>query len=213
MAFHDLLFPVELRSQQSTPVWPVDIINLGGGGEQRVVLQPNAHRQYEATHSALTLAQARDIVKFFNARRAQGYSFKVRDRLLYTATAEPFGTGGGVSSTNQLIINEGDSANAWNREIYLPESGTVQIRANGNLKVENTDYTLNYNGANGGLVTWLTSVSGQTLTWSGQFFVPVRFDTPSLPDIEVIVWRSNNTGAVKGPTIPLIEVDYPGEFV
>jgi uncharacterized protein (TIGR02217 family) len=186
---------------------------MGGSNEQRVVLQPDSMRQYEAAHSTITLAQARSVYKFFNGRRAQTHSFKLRDKLLYQVTAEPFGTGGGVASTNQLIINEGDAANAYNREIYLPESGTVQIRAGVTLKTEGVDYTLAYNGANGGLVTWLTSVSGQALTWTGNFYVPVRFDVSSLPDIEMIQYRSNNTGAATGPVIPMVEVDYPGEWV
>lgn len=212
MAFHDLLFPKEVRSLAASPLWPVDVIKTNVS-EQRVILQPDARRQFEAVHSTLTIAETRDILRFFNGRRGPGHSFKVRDKILYEVTLEPFGTGGGIGSTNQLIINEGDSLNAWNREIYLPEPGSVTIRANGTLKTEATHYTLAYNGATGGLVTWLQSVSGQTLTWSGRFYVPVRFDIQSLPDLEVIMLRSNNTGAVTGPTIPMIEVDYPGEWV
>lgn len=211
MAFHDVLFPVEVRSLSATPAWPVDVIQLGGFNEQRILAQPDARREYEAAHSTITLAQARLIYKFFNGRRGQLHSFKLRDKLLYQVTAEPFGTGGGGGSTNQLTMNEGDAANAYNREIYLPESGTVQIRAGVTLKTEGTDYTLNYNGANGGLVTWITSVSGQALTWTGNFYVPVRFDVPSLPDIEMLMFRSNNTGAATGPIVPMVEVDYLGE--
>jgi uncharacterized protein (TIGR02217 family) len=213
MAYHDVIFPIEVRSQQGTPVWPVDIIGLGGGSEQRVVLQPDARRQYEATHSALTLAQARDILKFFNGRRGPGYSFKVRDKLLYTTTAEPIGVAGGIGTTMQLTLNEGDASNAYNREIYLPESGSVVIKANSVTQTEGVDYSLNYNGANGGKLTWITNRSGQTITADFRFYVPVRFDAKSLPDIEVIFWRSNNTGSVTGPTVPMIEVDYPGEWV
>ena len=213
MAYHDVLFPVDISALRATPAWAVDIIKLGGGGEQRVLLQGDSRREYEATHSTLTWAQARDIVEFFNGRRAQLHSFKVKDQSLFTATAEPFGTGGGISSTNQLIYNEGDATNAYNREVYLPKSGTVQIRANGNLKVENTDYTLAYNGATGGLVTWLVSVSGQTLTWTGEFYIPVRFDVPSLPDIELIVQMSENVGLASGPVVAMREVDYAAEFV
>lgn len=204
---------MEVRSLQGTPKWRVDVIELAAA-EQRIILDTDSLRDYEAAHSTLTLQQARDILKFFNGRRGPGHSFKLRDKLLYQVTLEPFGTGGGIGSTNQLIINEGDASNAYNREIYLPESGTVQIRANSTLKTEGVDYTLNYGtSAAGGLVTWLTSVSGQTLTWTGNFYVPVRFVTESLPDIEIIMFRANNTGAVSGPTIPMKEVDFVGEWV
>lgn len=213
MAFHDVVLGVDVSALRSTPTWPVDIIKLGGGGEQRILLQGDSRREYEATHSVLTWTQARDIVKFFNARRAQLFSFKVKDQSLFTVTAEPLGTGGGIGSTNQLTLNEGDVTNAYNREIYLPKSGTVQIRANGNLKTEGVDYTLAYTGATGGLVTWLVSVSGQTLTWTGEFYIPVRFDVSSLPDIELIVQMSENVGLAQGPAVAMREVDFLGEFV
>ncbi len=212
MAFHDTVFPVEVRSLQGTPKWRTDVIELAAT-EQRVILDTDALRDYEALHSTLTIEQARSILRFFNARRGPGHSFKLRDKVLYVATAEPIGTAGGVASTMQLIINEGDSLNAWNREIYLPEPGSVVIRANGNLQVEATDFSLNYNGANGGKLTWITNRSGQIITADFRFYVPVRFVAESLPDIEIIMWRANNTGAVTGPTIPLKEVDYAGEWV
>src|SRR6185503_7794923 len=96
------------------------------------------------------------------------------------------GTGGGIGSTNQLIVNEGDSLNAYNREIYLPKSGTVHVFAGITEKVEGTHWTLAYNGATGGRVTWLVDVTGQALTWTGEFYIPVRFDVGSLPDVEIL---------------------------
>jgi len=211
MAFHDIVYPVEVRSLAATPTWPNDVIKTAAS-EQRVLGQSDSLRDYEGAHSTITLAQARQIYKFFNGRRGMLHSFKIRDKLLYQVTAEPFGTGGGAGSTNQLIINEGDTLNAYNREIYLPEPGTVHVFAGITEKVEGTHWTLAYNGINGGLVTWITSVSGLALTWTGNFYVPVRFDAESLPDIEMIQWRANNTGAAQGPVVPMVEVDYPGEW-
>lgn len=202
-----------MRSISATPNWPVDVIKLGGGREQRILLPADSRREYDAIHSTINQTQAKDIVEFFNGRRAMLHSFKLYDVFLHQATGEPFGTGGGISSTNQLVYDEGDTANSYIREIYLPKTSTVQIFAGVTLKTEGVDYTLNYNGANGGLVTWLTSVSGQTLTWTGEFYIPVRFDAPSLPDIQAIALLSGGQLRATGPSIPMIEVDYPGEFV
>jgi len=204
---------VAVRSISATPNWPVDIVKLGGGGEQRILLPTDTKREYDARHSTINQTQAKDIVEFFNGRRGQLHSFKVYDIFLHQATGEPFGTGGGIGSTNQLIYDEGDSANSYIREIYLPKSGTVQIFAGVTLKTEGVNYTLNYNGANGGLVTWLTSVSGQTLTWTGEFYIPVRFDVASLPDLEAIAQLSSTQFKASGPTIGMTEVDYPSEWI
>lgn len=213
MAYHDLVFPFSVRTLNATPAWAVDIIKLGGGGEQRVLLQGDSRRHYEFNFSHIKLDKVREVYEFFNGRRAQTHSFKIKDNTLFKATGEPFGTGGGIASTNQLVIDEGDATNSYIREIYLPKSGTVHIFAGVTEKIENTDWTLNYNGASGGLVTWLTSVSGQALTWTGEFYIPVRFDVGSLPDISLVMYQSNDTGAAVGPSVPMVEVDYVSEFV
>jgi uncharacterized protein (TIGR02217 family) len=213
MAIHDIVYPLDVRSMAATPVWPVDVIKMGGGAEQRILLQNDSKREYEGAHGILTIADAQAVVKFFNGRRAQLFGFKLVDKSLFQAVGQPFGTGGGIASTNQLIVNEGDVTNAYNREIYLPKSGTVQITAGVTLKTEGVDYTVNYGtSAAGGLVTWLTSVSGQALTWTGEFYIPVRFDTASLPDIEILYMMSSNTGGVQGPTVPMVEIDFPSEW-
>lgn len=185
---------------------------MGGGAEQRILLQNDSKREYDGAHAVMSLVRAQEIVKFFNGRRAQLYAFKITDKSLFQAVGQPFGTGGGVGSINQLLYNEGDASNAYNREIYLPKPGTVQIFANATLKTENVHYTVAYNGSTGGTVTWITSVSGQTLTWTGQFYIPVRFDTSSLPDIQLIVQRSSTDFLTQGPVVPMVEVDYPSEW-
>lgn len=213
MAFHDVLFPKALASLSGGPTWATDVMRFGNRAEQRVALQGDARRRYELSLSHITDAEYRSVIKHHNARRGMLHSFPLQDEFSKSVTSEPLGTGGGIGSTNQLTLNEGDASNAYNREIYLPKTGTVQIRANGNLKVENTDYTLAYTGATGGLVTWLTSVSGQTLTWTGSFYVPVRYDVDELPSPTIVALLTNGA-VVSGPkSIPIVEVNYVGEFV
>lgn len=189
-----------------------DVIRFGNRGEQRVSLQGDARRKYEISLSHLVDSEYRSIIKHHNARRGMLHSFPHNDLMFNSVTSEPLGTGGGIGSTNQLVINEGDASNAYNREIYLPVAG-FEIRANGNLKTITTDYTVG-TGANSGLITWVTSVSGQTLTWTGSFYVPVRYDLDELPSPELVALLANNVGVIRGPqSILLVEVDYPAEFV
>jgi uncharacterized protein (TIGR02217 family) len=213
VAFHNNVFPLELSALTPKTSWQTQVTELGGGAEQRAGLWADARRRYDARNAdALTLAQYNQIEKHFNARRGKLFSFPLRDRSSFTVTGEPLGTGGGVASTNQLTINRGDAGNAYNREIYLPESGTIHIFAGASEKFEGTDWTLAYSGATAGTVTWLVNVTGLTLTWTGQFFIPVRYDVDELPDSKLFVWSPNNTGLISGPEIPLIEVRYPSEF-
>lgn len=177
-------------------------------------MQGDAIRQYNAATAIQSISDFDAVIEHFNGRRAQLFSFPLKDYTLFTRTLEPLGTGGGISSTNQLTLNEGDATNAYNREIYLPKTGTVQIRAGVTLKTEGVDYTLNYTGVNGGLVTWLTSVSGQTLTWSGEFYIPVRYDIEALPEADVFAMLNVTTGSGlrQSANIALTEVRYKTEF-
>jgi len=215
MAFHNAPFPLTVAALGAAPSWPVEVIQLGGGAEQRFTPAGDALRVYNAATAITKIADFDAIVQHFNGRRAQLFSFPLKDLTLWhPTTPEPFGTGGGIGSTNQLILNEGDAANAYNREIYLPKTGTIQIRAGVTLKTEGVDYTLAYTGATGGRVTWLTSVSGQALTWTGEFYIPVRYDIGALPEAEVFAMLNlaAGTGLRRPANIPLVEVRYLAEW-
>jgi uncharacterized protein (TIGR02217 family) len=188
------------------------VIELGGGSEQRIGLQGDSKRRYNAGTAISSVADFDAIVHHFNGRRAMLFSFPLKDHTLFKVTLEPFGIGGGVGSTNQLILNEGDAANAYNREVYLPKQGTVQIFAGVTPKIENTDWTLAYSGATGGTVTWLTSVSGQSLSWTGELYIPVRYDIEQLPEADVFAYLGGTQYLRRPASIPLIEVRYPAEF-
>lgn len=213
MAFHNQVFPLTLAALGAAPGWAVDVIELGGGSEQRIGLQGDARRRYNAATAITKVTDFDAIVQHFNGRRGMLFSYPLKDLTLFKRTLEPFGTGGGIGSTNQLVLNEGDAANAYNREVYLPKSGTIHIFAGVTEKIENTDWTLAYDGATGGTVTWLTSVSGQSLSWTGEFYIPVRYDIESLPEADVFAMLSQTQYLRRPANIPLIEVRFPAEFV
>lgn len=190
----------------------MDVIELGGGSEQRIGLQGDARRRYNAGTAITRMSVFEAVVQHFNGRRAQLFSFPLRDLTLYKRTLEPLGTGGGIGSTNQLVLNEGDATNAYNREIYLPKPGTVHIFAGVTEKIEGTHWTLAYTGATGGTVTWLTSVSGQTLTATFEFYIPVRYDIETLPEADLFAQISATEYQRRPANLPLIEVRYPAEW-
>lgn len=212
MAFHNNLFPMALAALGAAPGWAVDVVELGGGSEQRIGLAADARRRYNAGSAITKVSDFEDIVHHFNGRRAMLFSFPLKDVTLFKATLEPLGTGGGIGSTNQLIINEGDSGNAYNQEIYLPVPGTIHVFAGVTEKAETTDWTLDYTGANGGRLTWVTSVSGQALSWTGEFYIPVRYDVEQLPEADVFAYLGGTQYLRRPANIPLIEVRYPAEF-
>lgn len=203
MSFDSVVFPRELSAITPRTTWSTTVVMMGSGSEQRNVNWSDARRRFNASNPTLTLAQFRLIEKHFNARRGRARSFPLRDRSSFQATTEVFGTGTGSQTAFQLTINEGDGSNSYNREIFLPENGTILIYDNAVLKTEITHYTINYGT---GVVTFVTApLAGHSLTWTGNFFVPVRYDTDELPDSKLFLWNADGTGLVDGPDIPLIE--------
>lgn len=206
-------FPLELAALTPKTTWSTTVAMMGGGSEQRNQNWNDARRRYDAsTAQTLTLASLQSIEKHFNARRGRTRAFALRDRSSFRATTEALGTAAGIGSTMQLQVAGGDSLNAYNREIYLPESGTLSVFANAVQKTEGVHWSMAYTGALAGTLTWLASFSGQSITWSGDFWVCVRYDLDEFPDSELFMWTSGTTGLVKGPAIPLLETRYPDEF-
>lgn len=206
MSFLDsAIFPLEAARLKATPVWKTSVVKLGGGSEQRNALYSDALRSYDASLGIKTLANYQTLEKFFNAVRGQLHGFRLLDRANYIATTESFGTGDGSTVAFQLTKNDGNSSNAYNREIYKPITGTISIFVNAVLKTETTHYTINYNT---GIVTFTGGnipTAGQSLTWSGQFHVPVRFATDELPDYELFLLRGDGTGLVEC-SVPMTEI-------
>lgn len=210
-------FPIELAALTPRTTWSDTVVMMGGGSEQRNQNWNDARRRYDAaTANTLTLATFHLVEKHFNGRRARTRSFALRDRSSFRASAEAFGTGDGATTTFQLRIASGDAGNAYGREIYLPESGTVSVFDNATPVVEGSGagkFQLAYTGATGGLVTFGTApVAGHSLTWSGDYWIPVRYDLMEFPSAELFMWTSGTAGLVHGPSIPLIEIRYTDEW-
>lgn len=216
MAFDFNVFPLELSAQTARSGWNTTVVVLGGGGEQRNINWSDARRRYEASLPTLTLAQYRQIEKFFNARRSRGRSFPIIDRSIWTVTALAFGTGDGSTTAFQLKYDDGDAGNSYQREAYLPVQGTLQVFDNATPVVEGAGagkFTAQYSGANGGQITFGTApTTGHVLTATFNQYVPVRFDIDEMPDAQLFQWSTIGTGLVNGPSIPLIEVRYSSEF-
>lgn len=118
---------------------------------------------------------------FFNARqgRAQGFRFKdwadYRDEGMGVLVAVP-GTSGGY----QMYKTYPSGGVNGLRKIVKPVADTVKVYSGGSLVGATVDPATGI----------ITGVGGDTLTWTGEFDTPVRFDTDHL--------RSEFIGAV-GP--------------
>jgi len=142
----------------------------------------------------------RAILALWRAHFGSLYPFRFRDWSDYTATNEVFGTGDGTKTAFQLsktydpslLLTGLEGSFFYVRDIVLPTSWTISIN-----NVVTTAYTV----SSSGMVTFTTAPTASAqLTWSGEFDIPVRFDSDQLPVV------MNEAGIIEIRSIPFKEV-------
>lgn len=141
------------------------------------------------------------IVAMWRAHFGSLLPFRFRDWSDYQAFDEPFASGDGITRAFQICKVYDPSYKllgipgtlTYVRNITLLD-GTPSIKVNG---VVTTALTISASG----LVTFTTAPpAGQSLNWTGQFDVPVRFDTDQL---EVV---TNEADLTSIRSLPIKEV-------
>jgi uncharacterized protein (TIGR02217 family) len=176
------------------------------GNEQRFAQWTKCRGVGDLSYGLLTssdpLGDFRAILAMFRAHTGSLLPWRFRDWSDYTATNEVFGTGAGVVTQFQLtmtydpaLILLGSAGSLlYVRNITLPNAAPT-IKVAGTTQTVTTDYTISASG----LVTFTSAPTG-SLTWTGTFDVPVRFDTPGLPVI------MNEADLIGIRSIPIKEV-------
>lgn len=88
------------------------------------------------------------------------------------------------------------------RLIQKPKQGTIVVAEDGVELEEGVDYSIDYDT---GIITPLTSLEG-TITWGGEFYVPVMFET--IPEF-MIINRSRSGGTIQQTGFSLRELRLP----
>ena len=118
---------------------------------------------------------------FFYAMKGRLHGFRFKDFTDYKDNSGGrlgSGSGDGTTKIFQMVKRYTTGAQSIDRQIKKPVSATIQIFVNGVLKTLTTDYTID---STTGIVTFVTAPgAGLSVTWTGQFDVPVRFDTDEL---------------------------------
>jgi uncharacterized protein (TIGR02217 family) len=182
------------------------IVTLASGFERRATPWANGRRRYLVGQAIRTLAEAAELLGFFEARRGRLQGFRFND-IADGASAPPgrpvspldqtLGVGDGAASAFQLAKRYGDDADAYTRPIAKPVSGTVRVAVAG-VELDPAGFGVD---ATTGLVTLAAAPApGQAVTAGFQFDVPVRFDTDRLD----LTLESFDAGRVVAA--PLVEV-------
>ena len=177
------------------PVYRTTIIAGEAGYEQAVQHWSRGRLQMIIGSGLKDRDDAALLIAFFRARAGRARAFRVKDWTDYTTVDQPcLLLTSGADDTYQLQKHYTSGGVTEIRSITKPVSATATVKRNG-IAV-GSGYSINYAT---GVLTVSPSLGG-TWTWSGQFDVPMRFDT----DVMDMNIEAFDTRTWEG--IPLIEV-------
>lgn len=179
------------------PEFQTNIQNIASGREKRNAEWSICRHKYSAPFKNISEAAYRAIKGVFLVMRGRTHTFLHRDWGDFTATDEPFGTGNGATTLFYLRkVSTVDGGGSYTRLIDKPDAG-VTIKVNGVITVAAVSQL------DGSVAFAVAPAVGAALTWSGEFFVHVRFDMDYLP---FSLDDKNSGGFVTNGSVDLIEV-------
>ena len=177
--------PVDIeRGAVGGPAFVTRVSTSRSGREQRNALVL-ARQRWEIGYGLASASDYAMVRDFFYARRGRLRSFRFRDWTDYQVTDEVYGTGDGVTTTFQLSRDYDGYARAITRPVD---------------PITTTPPATSVSYETGQVVFASPPASGVSLTWTGEFDVPVRFDDDELAA------RVTHTDAISVDSITLLEV-------
>ncbi len=179
------------------PTYNTVVIVTSSGQEQRIGTWGVGRLMWDVAHGQKTPAQMTALVAFFRARGGRARGFRFKDWTDYSVAGQALTNP--YPATAMQLVKTYTSSVTETRKILKPVSGTVTILKNAVALVLTTDYTIDYTT---GIVTLVAPVNGAAYTWSGQFDVPVRFDT------DVMKYSGDAVTIQSWNSIPVVELLY-----
>ncbi len=201
-------FPATI-SYHSTggPVWKTQVVQTSSGREQRIQTWQDAMRHWDAMNGVRTDTELDQLHAWFMVAGGMANGFRWKDPKDFSASS-PNGTGivnttglGNGTASGQLYKKYTLGSNTYARKITKPVSGTVLIRKNGVALTFGVSSGQCQLDTTTGFVTFYGTAPTvtDTLTWTGEFDVPVRFDTDKFS----ASYEDLNASSV---TLPVVEI-------
>ena len=184
MAFYETpRFPTAISFGSSGgPGYSTDVVVLNSGAESRNQNWSQARLKFDLAPAVKTQALLDTLIAYFRIMKGRTHGFRFQDPFDYTV---PGGASSGVfiaigSDRYQMYVRYTNAAGTEDRLISKPVASTIIVKdPAGTTRTLTTDYTLD---SMTGIATAVLAGSPSLVlaTWTGQFDVPVRFDTDEL---------------------------------
>lgn len=180
------------------PEFMTTVVASGSGREARNAAWAYPKHRWDVSQGINSQADFETLRAFFMSMRGRFHGWRFKDWADYTATHANGVVTGITSTTFQLVKRYTSGAQSLDRIITKPVTGTLEIKVSGVVTAHTVNTTT-------GVVTIGTAPAVGTVTWSGEFDVPMRFDTDRLQGR--IESRNQTAGLLHmWDSIPIVEV-------
>lgn len=191
----DVRLPDDIeRGAVGGPGFLTSVVTMANGDEQRNQEWSVARGQWDIGYGIRRRADLQAVIDFFYARRGRARSFRFKDWLDFSATAETMGAG---STATRRVLQKvySPASNPYTRRIILPVVGSITVYVD-NFAADPEDWTLEDDG----VILFTDGDPGGNVKATFEFDVPVRFDTDLLP----VTLNTYNEGDINN--IPILEL-------
>lgn len=196
--FHDIRMPEFIAvGAIGGPRFRTSVVEAGSGHEFRNIELANMRHQWNVAQSIKTQAELDAIKAFYVNRYGRAFGFRFKDWSDFIVTAGSIGTGDAATRVFQLTKTYDDGTFSVVRDIAKPRNDTD---AEGDHlakfffdAVEQSTGTWSLDTATGLVTFGGPPAGGVAVTWTGEFDVPVRFETDLMDsrfeDFNVLSWE------------------------
>lgn len=208
MDFVDIEFPRRIAFHaRAEAQWQTGLTALLSGFEVTNQNWAQTRHAYDAGLAIRTASDYLQVKTHFHAMRGRAKSFPFLDPIDHTVS-QSAGLLAHSGSDWQMFYRYGSGDGIYDRKITRPRSGTVAVfRTRSSVTSDVTgSSTIDYTT---GIIAITGHVSGDTYAWSGEFFVPCRYDIDRLPGAIVDKEPPGRASAellVDCDSIPMMEV-------
>lgn len=204
MDFVDIEFPPRIAfNARAEASWLTTLTTLLSGFESTNQEWSQTRHFYDAGLAIRVASEYLEVKAHFHAVRGRAKSFPFFDPIDHDVS-QAAGVLTASGSDWQMYYRYGSGGSAYDRKITRPKTGTVTLYRTRSGVTTVISGTISYTT---GLVTISGHVAGDTYAWSGQFFVPCRYDIDRLPGVIV-----NKQGGEAGElfvdcdSVPIVEI-------
>lgn len=195
-AFHEVRFPTDISyGSAGGPEFSTEVVELASGHEKRNINWTYSRERWNVAYGVKRQEDLDALIQFFYARRGRAHGFRFKNHADFQASLSEIGTGDGSENEFQLVKNYDDVGGLYDRKISKPVNGTLHVFIDGVEQM--SGWTANYTT---GLITFsVPPGSGDVITATFDFDIPMRFDTDHLP-------QSLVTYHARSADVPILEL-------